>query len=109
MRDFMVSHVSGPAPDRPDERFRHDLAVATERLLEQANFATGLGEPLSQVAGDLVELTDGPTELAHVVQHLQAAAAPASAYIPPASQFTTLAAEIYAHHRRAWDAWRASA
>jgi hypothetical protein len=83
--------------------------VATERLLEQANFATGLGEPLSQVAGDLVELTDGPSELADVVQHLQAAAAPASAYIPPTSQFTTLAAEIYAHHRRAWDAWRASA
>jgi hypothetical protein len=109
MRDILVSRVSGPAPDRPDERFRQELALATERLLEQAHFATGLGEPLSQVAGNLVELTDGPAELADVVRHLQAAAAPASAYIPPASQFAALAAEIHAHHRRAWDALRASA
>jgi len=108
MRDFIVSRVTGPAPDGPEQRFRRELEVATERLLEQAHFETGLGEPLSQVAGDLVELTAGPADLADVIHHLQAAAAPASAYIPPASQFSSLAAEIYSQHRRARDAWRAS-
>lgn len=109
MADFIVSYVSGPAPDRPDEQFRRELARRTERLLAKAQFSTGMGEPLSDVAENLVELTSGPCELVDVVQHLQAAAAPASAYIPPASEFSTLAAEIYAQHRRAWDILRASA
>jgi hypothetical protein len=109
MRDFIVSHVTGSAPEEPDEQFRRDLAVSTERLLERALFATGLGEPLSQVADELVELTAGRANLADVVHHLQAAAAPASAYIPPASQFGSLAAEIYSHHRLARETWRGSA
>jgi hypothetical protein len=108
MKDFVESYASGPFPDGPDQQFDRDLGRATERLLENAHFATGLGEPLSEVAGDLVALTNGRAILGDVVRHLQAAAAPASAFIPPASDFAGLAAEIYDFHRRARYARRAS-
>jgi hypothetical protein len=108
MKDFIVSFASGPFPDGPDQQFDRDLSRATERLLENAHFATGLGEPLSQVAGDLVALTDGRATRGDVVRHLQAAAAPASAYIPPASDFEALAVEIQDFHRRARHARKAS-
>jgi hypothetical protein len=76
------------AVDGPDES---DLAQLRERenrvaaVLEQARFVTGLGEPLDLLAGDLVAVLDSGGGLADIVRNLQASAAPASSYVPPAS------------------------
>ena len=67
-----------------------------EQVLRRANFAAHLGESLAQVAGDLVALLDGGGGTAGVVRSLQAAAAPAGSYIPPAEQSTALAAAVVA-------------
>jgi hypothetical protein len=107
--DYITSEVHGAAPHDPDEPGRQALAVVTEGLLNAANFPTGLGEPLSDVAYLLVILTENGGDLADVIQHLQAFAAPASAYIPPAAQFSALAAAILGLHRRTRDASAASA
>ena len=107
--DYIVSVQHGPIPPDPADPAREALARATAEVLRRARFVTGLGEPLWEVASVLVVLTENGRQLADVVAHPQALASPASAYIPPAAQFTALASAIVTLHREARDATDASA
>lgn len=107
--DNIVSVRRGPVPPDPAEPARHALAAATSEVLRAANFVTGLGEPLDEVSYVLVLLTENGGQLADVVQHLQAFAAPASSCIPRAEQFASLATAIIKLHSEARDASDASA
>lgn len=102
--DYIISVQHGPVPPDPDDASRHALAAATADLLRNAGFITGLGEPLIEMGYSLALLTESGGQLADVVQHLQAFAAPAGAYIPPAEQFAPLAAAIITLHKESRDA-----
>lgn len=107
--DYIISVRHGPVPPDPDEPARCALAAATADLLRNAGFITGLGEPLNEVGYLLALLTENGGQLADVVQHLQALAAPASAYDPPPEQFASLGAAIITLHTESRDATDASA
>ena len=95
-----VSLQHGPVPPDREDLARHALAALTAEVFRKAGFVTGLGKPLNEVGYLLALLTENGGQLVDVVQHLQAFAAPASAYIPPAEQFASVAAAIITLHEQ---------
>lgn len=94
MSDDIVHAVGGPNESELAQLRTRETRVAA--VLERAGFVTSLGEPLALLAGDLVAVLDGGGGVADIVRNLQAAAAPASSYVPPAERFAAVADAIVA-------------